>query len=453
MVINSNKLIFLNHSSLIVESEETKILCDPWFKGSAFNNGWRLLFEDSHNINQVKYDYIWISHEHPDHFSIPTLNELTESKQFLYQKTSDRKVKKWLEQKHHLVTELEDGKEYDFNDIKLTSFISDGYDSAALFKFSNGDTILNINDARIELGDTIQKIKINDLDRLKIITIQYSYANWAGNEMDQDISFHQQNLVIDRITEIYKAFKPEKILLFASYVFCSHEENFFWNKNFWLAYVAEKLCECGINIIIPQPNQIIKIDDLVREDFVEKNRLAIDFWGKKDDEATVKDHSKIDITFDEIEQSYCKWYENIWQNNSLEMILNSKNIDFSLRVKLNDKNCVLELSLLKKSFIRSTSEIFDCIVSSETLIFLLKNNFGRGTVTINSRIQFSYDFAHRFFIFFFIPYANNIGKFFKNEHLTSEKLQSIKSTSVMMSILKFNKNSNKNFDKDIQLFD
>jgi hypothetical protein len=46
-------------------------------------------------------------------------------------------------------------------------------------------------------------------------------------------------------------------------------------------------------------------------------------------------------------------------------------------------------------------------------VFLLKNNFGRGTLTINGRIQFNYPSAHRFFIFFFVPYANNIGIHFR----------------------------------------
>ena len=270
-----NKLEFLNHSCLIVESGKTKILCDPWFTGAAFNNGWRLLYEDSHNINQIECDYVWISHEHPDHFSIPTLSQISKSKHFLYQQTSDKKVKDWLEKKQHSVTELEDGTEYDLGDIKLTSFISDGYDSAALFKFPNGDKFLNLNDARVELGDTIQKIKKHDLSHLKIISIQFSYANWAGNENDNEIPFHQQDLVIERIIKIYEAFKPEKIFLFASYVYYSHEENFFWNKKFWLTYVVEKLAEKGINLIIPKPNQVIGIDEVANKNFIEENKADI----------------------------------------------------------------------------------------------------------------------------------------------------------------------------------
>ena len=450
---NVNKLKFLNHSSLIVESGKTKILCDPWFTGTAFNNGWRLLFENSHDINQIDFDYIWISHEHPDHFSIPTLSEIKKSKHFLYQQTLDKKVKNWLEKKQHLVTELEDGIEYDFGEIKFTSFISDGYDSAALFIFPNQDKFLNINDARVELGDTIAKIKKNDLSRLKVISIQFSYANWAGNETDNEMPFHQQNLVVERIIKIYEAFKPEKILLFASYVYYSHEENFFWNKKFWLTYVVEKLAKNGISLIIPKPNQVLELDEVTNKNFIQENNLAIDFWRKKTQEEQIKDYSNKNISIEEIELTYNQWFEKLWQDNTLSTVSNSKNKNFSLRIKINHKDYVIEFSLFNKRLIVDKSEVYDCILSSETLVFLLKNNFGRGTVTVNSRIQFNYDFAHRFFIFFFISYANNIGKFFTKELLTSKILKSISSTSVMMSIFKFNHNSIVNFEQDLQLFD
>ena len=137
----------------------------------------------------------------------------------------------------------------------------------------------------------------------------------------------------------------------------------------------------------------------------------------------------------------------------MSTVSNSKNKNFSLRIKINHKDYVIEFSLFNKRLIVDKSEVYDCILSSETLVFLLKNNFGRGTVTVNSRIQFNYDFAHRFFIFFFISYANNIGKFFTKELLTSKIIKSISSTSVMMSIFKFNHNSIVNFEQDLQLFD
>ena len=98
MVESENSFIqFLNHSSIIIGSRKTRILCDPWFLGTAFADGWSLLNDRSHDINKLRFDYIWISHEHADHFSIPTLNMLRSKAIFLYQDTLDKKVKSYLD--------------------------------------------------------------------------------------------------------------------------------------------------------------------------------------------------------------------------------------------------------------------------------------------------------------------------------------------------------------------
>ena len=109
------------------------------------------MHDQSHDINELEYDYIWISHEHPDHFSIPTLNLLNGPKTFLYQKTSDQKVKKYLESKGHRVIELTNKEEIIINDILITCIVCDGYDSSLIVKFPNGKVLVNINDARVEL--------------------------------------------------------------------------------------------------------------------------------------------------------------------------------------------------------------------------------------------------------------------------------------------------------------
>ena len=85
-------------------------MCDPWYSGTAFADGWRLLYDDKVNINDIKYDKIWLSHEHPDHFSIPTLKSINGEKEFLYQETIDQKVKNYLNARGHKVQEMLDNK-------------------------------------------------------------------------------------------------------------------------------------------------------------------------------------------------------------------------------------------------------------------------------------------------------------------------------------------------------
>ena len=113
---------------------------------------------------------------------------------------------------------------------------------------------------------------------------------------------------------------------------------------------------------------------------------------------------------------------------------------------------MIRISLLSKKFFAfedSLSGEFDISVSSETFNFLMKNNFARGTIGINSRITFNYDNAYKFFLFFFIPYSNNIGRFYNDNNLFIKDLRSIEKTAIMMSILKFNDKSRINLDKAI----
>jgi L-ascorbate metabolism protein UlaG (beta-lactamase superfamily) len=71
---------FINHSSILLDSGNHKILCDPWYKGSIFNDGWKLIHESNQSINDFDLDFIWYSHEHPDHFSVLDINKINEDK-------------------------------------------------------------------------------------------------------------------------------------------------------------------------------------------------------------------------------------------------------------------------------------------------------------------------------------------------------------------------------------
>ena len=38
--INMPSIQFINHSSVLIKDKDTRILCDPWYKGLAFQDGW-----------------------------------------------------------------------------------------------------------------------------------------------------------------------------------------------------------------------------------------------------------------------------------------------------------------------------------------------------------------------------------------------------------------------------
>ena len=65
---------FISHAGFVVETRQRKIFVDPWTKSKTFNDGWALLSKSA-TVDYKKVDYIFVSHEHPDHFNIPTLKK------------------------------------------------------------------------------------------------------------------------------------------------------------------------------------------------------------------------------------------------------------------------------------------------------------------------------------------------------------------------------------------
>ena len=279
-----NHVKFLNHSSYIISSPKTKILCDPWFKGTAFSDGWSLLYDNSHDINNLEFDYIWLSHEHPDHFSIPTLRELHKSCTFLFQETKDKKVKKYLEEKGHSVIELKNKEEIKIGDLKITCIVCAGFDSSLLIKYPDGKVLLNINDVMV-LDDI-------EVDKVDLLTFQYSYANWAGNKGDKKIPEYLQSIIDDKNDKAIAKFKPTAIMPFASFVYFSHEENFYWNDNNWIDHVFNKYGDNRTTLIFPFPDQSISLNNLEVRTYYVHNMAAKTFWKDKRKDLIIKDKVK-----------------------------------------------------------------------------------------------------------------------------------------------------------------
>ncbi len=447
-----NFIRFLNHSCIQIKGIDTTILCDPWFEGSAFGNGWSLLHDNSHNINNLKFDYIWISHEHPDHFSLPTINKLKGSKKFLYQKTIDKKVKFFLEKKGHEVIELPNKIPKKVGDLLLTSVVCDGYDSSLIVKFQDGKVVININDARVDLNGHIEKdiIPVLKSDRVDLLMFQFSYANWAGNPGDFNIAKHQQYLVDKKNDYAISKLSPKMIMPFASFIYYSNEENFYWNENSWLQHIYLKYNSSKLKLLIPKPNQTIEMTEIDNKNFSKENLDSLYFWQNLQNKIEKKYFSK-SFTIDEIKEQYNIFLDKLHKQNSIFTLAN-KNENFFLQFKIIDLDIFVEVGLLKKSFIVIADHKNEIVseITSEIFFLLFSQLFARGTVLVNSRIKFNYDLAHRFFLFFLIPYANNIGlKFDSPDENFKRMIKSIPHLSVMKSITYFNKESDLNMNKDI----
>lgn len=445
-------LTFLNHSCVQLDTKSTKILCDPWFEGTAFDNGWSLLHNKSHKINRLEFDYIWISHEHPDHFSIPTLSTLTEPKQFLYQETKDKKVKQYLEKKGHYVIELSHKKEVRVGDFLVTCLVCDGFDSSLIVKYPSGKVVVNINDARVDINDHVETEILPCIGNMgvDVLLFQFSYANWAGNKGDTRIPFHQQKLVDRKNHFTIDKLKPKIVVPLASFVYFSHEENFYWNDNHWIDHIVNEFSTAEPQLILPTPNQSIGLETREKVLIENSNQAARKFWNKKLLNLSAITETR-SVPIEELHRSYNLFFDNLQDKNTILRRL-QKNDNYILSFYITDLNFHISMGLTEKFFDIGIAKENECAaeISSETFCFLMKNAFGRGSVSVNGRIQFNYLNAHKFFLFFFIFYANNVGVYFNEfSKITKEMLYSVSNSAVMSSILFFTDEAKDALKKDV----
>ena len=90
----------ISHASVVIRTD-VSIWTDPWLFGKAFNDSWSLFPPPAMDDSLYdSVDYLFISHEHPDHFHIPTLRSLPDAfKQrvtILFQENNSDKVFKAL---------------------------------------------------------------------------------------------------------------------------------------------------------------------------------------------------------------------------------------------------------------------------------------------------------------------------------------------------------------------
>lgn len=67
----------IGHSTLFIETSGPSILVDPWFAGSCYWRSW-WHFPPSDDIDPawLAPDYLYITHDHFDHFHYPSVRRL-----------------------------------------------------------------------------------------------------------------------------------------------------------------------------------------------------------------------------------------------------------------------------------------------------------------------------------------------------------------------------------------
>ena len=396
---NKTTIEFVNHASILIRFGKIGILSDPWYSKSVFHNGWRLLYENSQEyINNVldNTTHIYISHEHPDHFNPAYLlteeikNKILEKKIiFIFQKTKDRRVVKFLEAKGFKYFEFDQSKNKINEDIEIQIVKHDFYDSSISIK--TPDTkILNLNDCPLRDISQIKKFK-KKYGTFDVLLTQFSYAAWKGGE---DGKIFRENAAKEKLIDISnqtKILECKKVIPFASYIYFSNQLNYYMNDSVNTPEEVHKyLLNNSLNPIIMRPGEKQDINQL------KQDKSSIEFW--KDKFQFNKDNKSLDIykksyNLEEIQNDFIEYQKKIFNKNSKILIYFLHKLNFlgafqKLNILFLDNKKNYEYSIF--SGIKKTdNQNYDISMHSESLSFIFKNEFGFDTLTVNGCFECS----------------------------------------------------------------
>lgn len=401
-----NHLQFLNHASFLIRNEDFIFLCDPWMEGQAFNKGWMLLDQstsDEDLLNTLHHEkkpvFIWYSHEHSDHFSISFIRKLKEKDidvHFIFQETNDKRVVEYLKKQNQKISVLKNGVAFQLSansSIKISSWR--GGDSLSLIQFDKF-TILNINDCIVETDKDINRInkflKHVHAKKIDILFTQFGYANWIGNESDSNKRLKSAMNKLDRIGKQIAEINPNSAVLFASFVYFSHIENFYLNDT---QNTPERvrnylgLKEYQERIFFLKPNDSIELEPNFKDRLKNISPKAEEHWNKKF--SLIKPNVEINIetpSIDRIGKEVSNYKWRVFKNfGGLFTILELMNVIKPLRIKLTDSQKVVTLSYLKKFKTDKDLNNYDLEMSSEVLCFSVTFDYGFDTTHVNGRFQ------------------------------------------------------------------
>jgi UDP-MurNAc hydroxylase len=222
------KIRFVSHASFSVQSGALTLLCDPWLMGKAFNRGWALL-SPAAPVAWDEIDYIWISHQHPDHLHFPTLKStgIQQRKRLtmLYQKHASTRIPKVLQGLGYpVVQELLLNKWSPLKNGFEVMCGSAGSMDSWLAVRAEGLTILNLNDCMIEPRQLAYIGRL--VGKVNVLLTQFSFANWIGNHSDE---LGEVETKLREFKERVLFFTPDVTIPFASFIYFCSQENCWMN--------------------------------------------------------------------------------------------------------------------------------------------------------------------------------------------------------------------------------
>jgi UDP-MurNAc hydroxylase len=386
------KIKFINHAGVICKGNRINLLMDPWTHGSAFNNSWDLLSQ-SCDIKYEQLTHVWISHEHPDHFSIPDIKKIIKKNPnviFLFQSTKDKRVINFITKLGGKIVEIFNNKIYRFNNQDFIRVIKCGSIDSLCILHLNQKTIVNMNDCNV--GSELYKIK-NVINNIKIdcLLTQFGYASFISNPDKVEERKIAAKKKLSQMIEQILFFKPKFVIPIASYIYFSNIENFYMNDmQNDIGFIENTIKSLNFKPIVLYPGDNFEFKDI-------ENKIAIEKY--QNDKKLIKPiHLAPKFEFKELQlssQKYCNRISDFHSKIGIYFIifisiffrLIGKNPFDRIILKITDLSKLATFNIKSGLVPYEGLESPDIELNSDSLKYAFDYDWGWKTLTINGRLR------------------------------------------------------------------
>jgi UDP-MurNAc hydroxylase len=380
----TTKFIWINHAGYELVTGGLRIVHDPWLVGHAFDNGWSLLSETAYTEDNFStVDYIWFSHEHPDHFSPASIKkipiEFRSKITVLFQDTKDKRVINFCKNAGFKTIELKNQVEYHLNE-KVSIICGRAGRDSWLYTKTEDVTIFNANDC---VDVNWAKVRSSLPRNPDILLTQFSYANWVGNPGEHERMKVAAENKMSEMREQIGAFNPEIIIPFASYIWFCRPENFHMNEhaNSVRSVVEEIGKEKSMVVLYPGDSYIVGQPHDNGEAISRYDSDAKNITGPLD----IQDN---EISINDLKLMSDKEQKRLENDNIMLFLKPLKwfGIIKPISIYLDDLDEGIKYSMfggIWETGLKRTA--CDLAFSSTSFAMLLRNGYGYGTLSINGR--------------------------------------------------------------------
>jgi UDP-MurNAc hydroxylase len=355
-------LTFLGHAGFMYETENEILLMDPWMSNTgAFDSSWyqfpsnHLLGDDVRKLIETtdKKVYIYISHEHKDHFDVPFLQTLELSKvNFITPKFRRDHVASVLNKlgPKSVYTPI-DSELVNIGNLEIRLFLDDQEivrDSAlGLYDKDSDFTFLNLNDCKVydrvdELFEIYKKFNIFTCQFSGAVfhPVCYDYPEKKYYEISESKVYGKfgsvKNLIAKFKPELYIPAAGPPVFLDPQLISINYQDvNIFSSPFKFKKYLQDALP--ALNVEVSVPGSRFHFDDKnISIQHPEENIEAL--YDKKNIEHYAM---KYDYVFSDREKQKAT-YEPLDVQKRLLVELNSKLKNFNIQQKMN---ILMEFSL------------------------------------------------------------------------------------------------------------